>query len=261
MHTGSAMKRSVFGAGLAAMLVFVAPAVAKQPAGRTFDAKGVTLRYFVQGAGEPVVLVHGLLASAKLNWDIPGITAAIAKDHQVIALDLPGHGGSDKPETEDAYGVQMAEDVILLMDHLKIKKAHIVGYSLGGMITVKLLTLHPERVRSATIGGMGWVRDGGRNLGLRDRVPMREDGGPIGACVKGMGRLSVTAAELKAIKVPTIVIIGDQDPLKRATVEPLREVRPDWPVVEIKSAGHMSCILKKEFTDAVAAWLLKNRQK
>ena len=82
----------------------------------------------------------------------------------MIALDLPGHGGSDKPEKPEAYGPQMAEDVVLLMDHLKIKKAHIVGYSLGGMITVKLLTLHPDRVLSATVGGMGWVQDGGRNL-------------------------------------------------------------------------------------------------
>jgi pimeloyl-ACP methyl ester carboxylesterase len=254
------MKRSVLAAGLATILVWVSRAVAEQPAASAFNAHGVTLRYYVRGSGEPVILVHGLMASAKLNWDIPGITAAIAKDHQVIALDLPGHGASDKPETVDAYGMQMAEDVILLMDHLRLKKAHVVGYSLGGMITVKLLTLHPDRVLSATVGGMGWVRDGGHNLGLGDRVPLRDDGGPLGACVKGMGNLAVTAAEVKAIKVPTTVIIGDQDPLKR-TVEPLRDLRPDWPVVEIKSANHLSCIWKKEFAGEIVTWLAKNRQK
>jgi pimeloyl-ACP methyl ester carboxylesterase len=254
------MKRWMLSAGLAA-IVFAAPAVADQPPAQSFDAKGVHLRYFVQGAGEPVVLIHGLLASAKLNWDIPGVTAALAKEYRVIALDLPGHGGSDKPESPDAYGVQMADDVLLLMDHLKIKKAHLVGYSLGGMITVKFLTLHPDRVLSATVGGMGWVRDGGRNLGLGDRVPTRDDGGPIGACVKGMSRLAVTTADLKAIKVPVTVIIGDSDPLKRATVAPLREVRPDWPVVEIKTANHLSCIWKKDFADAILAWLAKNRQR
>jgi pimeloyl-ACP methyl ester carboxylesterase len=254
------MKRWMFFAGLAA-IAFVSPAIADQPTAQTFDAKGVTLRYYVQGAGEPVVLIHGLLASAKLNWDIPGVTAALAKNHHVIALDLPGHGGSDKPETPEAYGVQMAEDVALLMDHLKIKKAHLVGYSLGGMITVKFLTLHPDRVISATVGGMGWVRDGGRNLGLGGRVPTRDDGGPVGACVKGMSKLAVTAEDLKAIKVPVIVVIGDSDPLKRATVYPLREIRPDWPVVEIKNANHMSCIWKKDFAEAIVDWLGKNRQK
>jgi pimeloyl-ACP methyl ester carboxylesterase len=253
------MKRRMLSSGL--VLAFVGPALAEQPPAQTFDAKGVTLRYFVQGGGDPVVLIHGLLASAKLNWDIPGITAALAKDYRVIALDLPGHGGSDKPETPDAYGVQMAEDVALLMDHLKIKKAHLVGYSLGGMITIKFLTLHPDRVISATVGGMGWVRDEGRNLGLGDRVPTRDDPGPIGMCVKGMTKLAVTAADLKAIKAPVTVIVGESDPLKRATVEPLRAVRPDWPVVEIKKANHMSCVWKKEFADAIVDWLAKNRQK
>lgn len=71
------------------------------------------------------------------------------KDYQVIALDLPGHRQSDEPEDQDAYGTQMVEDIIQLLDHLKIKKAHIVGYSMGGMITVKLLANHQDRVLSA----------------------------------------------------------------------------------------------------------------
>jgi pimeloyl-ACP methyl ester carboxylesterase len=245
---------------LAACLL-AARVAAAEPTVGTFDAKGVNIRYIVEGNGEPVVLVHGLGANAELNWRIPGILSALAKDHQVIALDLPGHGGSDKPEKPEAYGVQMAEDVVLLMDHLKIKKAHVVGYSLGGMITVKLLTLHPDRVLSATIGGMGWVQDGGRNLGLRDGMPAREGGGPLGEVVRSMGKLAVTETALKAIRVPVTVIVGDQDPLKRRTVDPLRKVRPDWPVVEIKDAGHLGCILKKDFTAAIVAWLEKNRQK
>jgi pimeloyl-ACP methyl ester carboxylesterase len=246
---------------LAVALLLVTAAPAAEPTVGTFDAKGVRIRYIVEGSGEPVVLVHGLGANVELNWRIPGILSALAKNHQVIALDLPGHGGSDKPEKPEAYGVQMAEDVVLLMDHLKIKKAHVVGYSLGGMITVKLLTLHPDRVISATIGGMGWVQEGGRNLGLREGMPAREGGGPLGEVVRGMVKLAVTETALKAIQVPTTVIVGDQDPFKRRAVDPLRKVRPDWTVVEIKDAGHLACILKKDFTAAIVAWLEKNRQK
>jgi pimeloyl-ACP methyl ester carboxylesterase len=214
-----------------------------------------------QPTSDTVVLIHGLGASTFTNWQLPGIMPALAKDHRVIALDLPGHGSSDKPDKAEAYGPQMAEDVVLLLDHLNIKKAHIVGYSLGGMITVKLLTLHPDRVLSAVVGGMGWVQEGARNVTGRTPVQMREGAGPLGLVVTSMAKLAVTEAELKAIKVPVTVIVGDQDPLKRRTVDPLRQVRKDWPVVEIKGAGHMACVIRKDFLTAIVAWLDKNQQK
>src|ERR1035438_4357252 len=110
----------------------------------TFDSEGVHIRYTVEGKGEPVVLIHGLYANAQMNWRGPGIIKALAKNYEVIALDVRGHGGSGKPKEEDAYGVEMAEDVIQLLDHLKIQKAHLVGYSMGGMITMKLLTRNPS---------------------------------------------------------------------------------------------------------------------
>jgi pimeloyl-ACP methyl ester carboxylesterase len=75
-----------------------------------------------------------------------------------------------------------------------------------------------------------------------------------------MGKLAVTEDALKAIKVPVTVIVGDQDPVKRTYVEPLKKVRKDWPVVEIADAGHITCIMKKDFTDAIVRWLEKNRQ-
>ena len=54
---------------------------------------------------------------------------------------------SDKPETADAYGVQMVEDIVALLDHLQVKKAHIVGYSMGGMVAASLAIAHPEQVK------------------------------------------------------------------------------------------------------------------
>jgi pimeloyl-ACP methyl ester carboxylesterase len=104
---------------------------ADQPAAQTFDSNGVKIAYFVQGQGEPVVLIHGWLSSAGVNWALPGISGLLAKDHQVIALDVRGHGLSDKPTKEEAYGPELVEDIVRLLDHLKIKKAHIVGYSMG----------------------------------------------------------------------------------------------------------------------------------
>jgi pimeloyl-ACP methyl ester carboxylesterase len=86
----------------------------------TFDSKGVSIQYTVEGKGEPVVLIHGLCANAQFNWRAPGIIKALAKDYQVIALDARGHGGSGKPKEEEAYGIEMMEDIVRLLDHLNI---------------------------------------------------------------------------------------------------------------------------------------------
>jgi pimeloyl-ACP methyl ester carboxylesterase len=68
---------------------------------RTFDANGVKISYFVQGKGAPVVLVDGWLSAAGINWGLPGTSDLLAKDHQVIALDVRGHGLSNKPTKEE----------------------------------------------------------------------------------------------------------------------------------------------------------------
>ncbi len=134
----------------------------------------VKISYFVEGEGEPVLLIHGLYSSADLNWRRPGLVAALAKHHRVIALDLPGHGRSDRPQNEAAYGKQIVVDIIGLLGHLKIKQAHLVGYSLGGMVAVKLLATHPDRVLSAVIGGMGWLRAGSPLQHFWEQMPERE---------------------------------------------------------------------------------------
>jgi pimeloyl-ACP methyl ester carboxylesterase len=230
-------------------------AAADGPTPGSFDAGGVKVRYFVQGKGEPVVLVHGLYSSALINWQLPGTSGLLANKHKVIALDMRGHGGSDKPEKEDAYGVEMAEDIVRLLDHLKIKKAHVVGYSMGGMIAVKLMTKHPDRVLSGTLGGMGWFREGSLWQKVFQGAEARSFLRTPGECFRSLGKLAVTEKEIKAIRVPVVVLVGDRDPCKGMYVEPLQKVRKDWPVIEISGAGHLDCIFKKQFKDEIAKWL------
>jgi pimeloyl-ACP methyl ester carboxylesterase len=224
---------------------------------RSFDARGVKIHFLVAGQGEPVVLIHGLHSSAEINWKLTGVVAELAKDHQVIAFDLPGHGRSDRPENEDAYGLQLVEDVVLLLDHLKIEKAHVVGYSLGGMVALKFLAKHPDRSLSGTIGGMGWFREGSRLQELWDRMPAPEGRRTPPAFIRGVGKLALTARELKSIKVPVEIVIGDRDPVRPLYVLPLQQVRKDWPVVEIRDAGHINCIIKQQFRQEIAAWVRK----
>jgi pimeloyl-ACP methyl ester carboxylesterase len=141
--------------------VTVEPAGATdKPAIRTFDSWAVKITYLVQGKGEPVVLIHGWLSSAGINWALPGTIALLARNHRVIALDRRGHGLSDKPTKEAAYGPELVEDVVRLLDHLKVRKAHVVGYSMGGIIALNFIVKHPDRVRSGMLGGMGWLQAG-----------------------------------------------------------------------------------------------------
>src|SRR5215471_1167875 len=178
-----------------------------------FEVDGVNLAYNVQGAGEPVVLLHGLYSNSRRAWELPGTVQMLAAGYQVITIDLPGHGQSDKPENADAYGTQMVDDVVKVLDHLKIKKAHVVGYSMGGMITMKLLATHPDHVVSAVVGGMGWMQQGTLLADVFARLQGGARGMTPAACVQSLGKLAISAGDLKDIKVPVTVVVGANDPV------------------------------------------------
>ena len=113
---------------------------------------GVKIHYLVLGKGTPVILIHGYTGNAEGNWFRNGIAQALAKNHMVVALDCRNHGKSDKPQPN---GPGRADDVIELMDHLKIQKAHFHGYSMGGGIVGQLMAKIPDRFITAGFGGSG----------------------------------------------------------------------------------------------------------
>ena len=120
-----------------------------------FDSDGTKIHYLTAGEGEPVILIHGFTGSAWSNWVEPGVFGTLAKSFRVIAIDVRGHGKSDKHYDPAAYGTLMAQDVLNLMDHLEIDKAHVGGYSMGGFLTMKLIAMEPSRFESAIVAGAG----------------------------------------------------------------------------------------------------------
>ena len=228
-------------------------------AAESFVSNGVKIAYSVHGKGEPVVLIHGWLSSGLINWDLPGTSALLAKDHRVVTIDMPGHGASDKPTSDKAYGPELVEDVVRLMDHLKIEKAHVVGYSMGGIIAAKLLAAHPQRTLSGVLGGMGWLRPG--SVEQRMFAAGGKDGKAVGLCFRSLAKLALTEGEIRSIRVPVLLLCGDHDALKWVYVEPLRRVRKDWPVVAIKDADHITCIVKPQFKEEIQKWLARQRQR
>lgn len=222
----------------------------------SFDSGGVPIAYTIEGKGSPVILIHGLYSSADINWRLPGTIRTLAANRQVIAFDARGHGRSGKPESQQAYGIELAEDVVRLMDHLGLRTAHIAGYSMGGMIAMKLVTRHPDRVRSVALGGMGWLRQGGFiQAWFNSLSPKPGSGATPSPCMRSLGDLAISEKELRGISVPVAILAGDRDPVRELYVAPLLRVRSDWPVTVIADAGHFDCVVKPQFQKALKDWL------
>jgi len=123
------------------------------PEGDYFDSAGVRIHYTDQGQGTPVVLVHGFMNPAHLQWGRTGRIEALSKEYRVIALDNRGHGRSGKPHDPNQYGVQMAEDVVRLLDHLHIDKAHVHHPETGGHASRTFVKRGGVRCRLAAAHG------------------------------------------------------------------------------------------------------------
>lgn len=115
------------------------------------DNDGCQLHYEEYGQGAPVLLVHGLGSSTR-DWEYQ--LSELAAHYRVIALDLRGHGRSDKPR--ERYSIAgFAEDVAALIEHLNLAPVHLVGISMGGMIGFQLGVDHPELLKSLCIVNSG----------------------------------------------------------------------------------------------------------
>jgi pimeloyl-ACP methyl ester carboxylesterase len=118
-----------------------------------FTNDGVKIYYEIEGEGPPVLLIHGFASSMALNWKQTGWVEALKDDYQIILIDCRGHGKSDKPYNKASYGQKMQEDAVKLLEHLSIEKANVFGYSMGALITYRLLLKSPEIFISAILGG------------------------------------------------------------------------------------------------------------
>jgi pimeloyl-ACP methyl ester carboxylesterase len=131
-------------------------ATTTEAAGQTIDAGGILTRYHDAGAGDPVILLHGSGpgVSAWANWQ-HNITA-LARSHRVIAPDIVGFGGTERP-ADVYYSLQTWErHVWSFLDALGIEKVSLVGNSLGGRIGLAMAGRHPERLdRMVLMGAPG----------------------------------------------------------------------------------------------------------
>lgn len=259
-----------------------------------FDSEGVRIHYTVEGHGDPVLLIHGFGANIEMNWSSTGIIKELSSNFHVIAIDNRGHGKSGKPHDPAAYGMEMIKDSIRLLDHLKIQRAHVVGYSMGGRIACALLGFYPERLRTAVLGGAGWFPPGDAWMGglqreLAESLKQGKGVGPLLMALNPPGnppptpeqiamtnKLVLSAADtqalaavmsnpfpspdeaqLRAVKIPVLSLIGELDPMK-ISMDRLQGVVPDFRMVVIPKATHGTATRSPEFVGSLKNFLLQH---
>jgi pimeloyl-ACP methyl ester carboxylesterase len=243
-----------------------------------FSHNGVEIAFLDEGEGDPVVLVHGFASNKEVNWAATAWVSALTRaGRRVIALDDRGHGQSAKLyDPADYHSAIMAEDVRALLDHLDLPRADVIGYSMGARITAFLALAHPERVRSAVLGGLGSRLVEG--VGLPDTIAdalegpslaavtdptaylfrafaeqTKSDLRALAACLRG-SRQMLSRDEVGRIAVPLLVAVGSKD-LIAGSPQQLAALIPGARALVIPDRDHMLAVGDKAFKAGVATFL------
>lgn len=248
----------------------------------SFKNGDVEIAFLDEGEGEPIVLVHGFASSKDVNWVYPTWVSHLRQNgRRVIALDHRGHGASTKLYDPEQYHIGiLASDVLALMDHLQIPRADMMGYSMGSRVTAFIANRHPERLRSAILGGLGigLVEGGGPGENVAKALEAdtlesvtdkmgrtfrafadqtRSDRRALAACLRGSRRL-MSREEAAAINVPTLIAVGTTDDIA-GSAEKLAEIVQGSEVLDIPRRDHMRAVGDKVYKDGVLAFLAKQQ--
>ena len=267
------------------LMLLLAPGSTIAASDRYFDSAGVQIHYLEEGTGETVVLVHGFLGSVE-SYVRPGVFAGLSKSYRVIALDLRGHGKSEKPHDAREYEREMGLDIVRLLDHLAIDRAHVIGYSLGALIVAQLARSSPYRFQSVTLGGAARVdswsdedeeramteafemeRGSLRHI-LRRLSPANgpeptdeqiqqasaqmlagQDTAALAAVLRSEHQFFQSPSEVRAIRIPTLALVGSNDPYLK-DFRKLKEAMPQLKLLVIDGASHATAPSRPEFIEA-----------
>ncbi len=199
--------------------------------GKYADVNGLRMYYQIHGTGQPLVLLHG--AMSNIDTDFGKILPTLAKNRQVIAIEQQGHGHTadvDRPLTME----QMADETAQLLKQINVKNADFFGYSMGGGVALEVAIRHPELVRKLIFAGGASYNPAayypqmmamektmkGSDL---DGTPFKEGYMRVApnpanwnVLVEKIKKMDmewkgVPASEVKAISIPTLLMIGDAD--------------------------------------------------
>ncbi|MFZ1814236.1 MAG: alpha/beta hydrolase [Rhizobiaceae bacterium] len=245
---------------------------------RTHD-QALQLDYVDEGTGDPVLLIHGFASNKEVNWLNTGWFRELNHaGFRAIAFDNRGHGRSTRFHEPTDYSLEwMAQDAIGMLDHLGIKKAHLIGYSMGARISTTLAMHHGERFGRIALSGNGW----GMVDGSGDWTPVRDallapslddvsdprgrafrifadqtgsDRLALAACVTGV-RERIPEAWLSYIQNEILVSIGTQDDVA-GSGERLAQALPHARFLPIPDKDHMRAVGDRVHKKGVVEFLL-----
>jgi len=193
------------------------------------NINGIKMYYEIYGQGKPLVLLHG--GGSTIQTTFGRVIPLLVKQHQLICVELQAHGRTEDRNTPISFD-QDADDVITLLDNLKIQKADIFGFSNGGTTALKIAIKHPERCNKVIAGSVLLKRNGAfpqfwefMQNGTFEQMPqpykdaflqVTPDSAKLmnmfHQCANRMINFTDYSDEdLKSIKAPVLLINGDQD--------------------------------------------------
>ena len=236
------------------------PATPTRPAANVESSApvdGVQIYYAEYGAGPPVILLHGGLGNSDY-WG--NLIPALAPHHRVIVMDSRGHGRSTRDAQPYGYDL-MATDVLGLMDHLKLEKADIVGWSDGAIIGLDIGMNHPDRIgrlfafaANSTVAGLkpdidkdptfsAYIERAGEEYRHNSPTPDEYDAflNQIGAMWASQPNWS--DADLARIRTPVLIVDGEHDEaIRRDHTEMLAKVVPGAQLLILPGVSHFAML-------------------
>ena len=197
---------------------------------------GLNLYYEIHGSGEPLILLHGGVGASQMFGDV---LPSLAQNRQVIAVDLQAHGHTADIDRDLRFEL-MADDIAALTQYLGFAKADVMGYSLGGGVSLRTAIEHPDVVRKLVLVSTpfkreGWypeVLEGMGQMGAQVAEPMKQtpmyqqyassaprpEDWPVLLTKLGelLRRDYDWSNEVAAIKAPTLIVVGDADSVRTA---------------------------------------------
>lgn len=185
----------------------------------------VELYYQIHGEGTPLILLHGGLGHSG-HWK--NQISVLSEHYKVIAVDSRGHGRSTSSERRISYAL-MASDIVALMDYLDVEKAHVLGWSDGGILGLYLAVNSPERLMTVIASGANYDPSGIRpNVGehpkfvsyitesMTDYQTLSPEPSNWDAFLGNIGQMwatepKFTVEELGSISLPVLLLDGDSE--------------------------------------------------
>ncbi len=242
--------------------------------GRYASVNGLKMYYEVHGAGPPLLLLHGAFMTVEA-WG--KLVPELARSRQVIAVELQGHGHTADVDRPLSFR-QMAEDVAALLREIKVERAELYGYSMGGTVALALAARHPGLVGKLIVHGSIYNKDGWEPEAFQQFRALPPDFAPpplkdpydkvapdpkhwpvLVAKLKEMemGFDGLPAADLKAITAPTLIVMGDREGLRPEHAVAMYRLIPKAQLAILPGADHFLAFTRPDVVLALMTTFLQ----